>query len=309
MKVAVIGAGAVGGYFGGRLVRAGNDVVFLVRGETFQVLKSAPLRVKSVIGNFEVAVRATDSPKEVGDVDVVLVAVKAWQVSEAAQAIHKMPGRHSVVVPLQNGMEAPAQLASILGHGRVAGGLCRIVAEAIEPGAIDHYWAEPSVAFGALEPLANRERLEELRDAFRAAEVRCDIPNDIAAAMWEKFLFITPWGSLGAVTRLPVGPLRATPQSRERLVKALEEVAAIARAEGSSLGIESVNKTLAVLDGLPPETTSSMQRDLMDGRPSELEAQTGAVVRFGRKNGVPTPMHDQFYAELLPLEQKARGSA
>jgi 2-dehydropantoate 2-reductase len=308
MKVAVIGAGAVGGYFGGRLALAGNDVVFLVRGETFKALKSGPLRVKSANGNFEVAVRATTNPEHVGEVDVVLVAVKAWQVSEAAHAIQKMAGRDSIVVPLQNGMEAPAQLASILGHERVAGGLCRIVAEAIAPGMIDHYWAEPSVAFGPLEPLANGERLEQLRDAFCAAEVRCDIPNHIAAAMWEKFLFITPWGSLGAVTRLPVGPLRAAPQSRERLVKALEEVAAIARAEGSNLGVESVNKTLAVLDALPPETTSSMQRDLMAGRPSELEAQTGAVVRFGRKNGVATPIHDEFYAQLLPLEQKARGS-
>ena len=306
MKIAVIGAGAVGGYFGGRLGLAGNDVVFLVRGKTLEASKAGPLRVKSVNGEFEVVVLATDNPAEVGDVDTILVAVTAWQVSEAAYAIQKMPERNSVVVPLQNGMEAPAQLAAVLGRERVAGGLCRIVAEAIGPGEIDHYWAQPSVAFGQLEPLANGERLEQLRDAFRAAEVRCDIPRDIAAAMWEKFLFITPWGSLGAVTRLPVGPLRSTPESRERLVRALEEVAAIARAEGSNLGVESVNKTLAVLDGLPPETTSSMQRDIMAGRPSELEAQTGAVLRFGRKTGVPTPVHDQIYAELLPLEQKAR---
>ncbi len=309
MKVAVIGAGGVGGYLGGRLALAGNDVVFLVRGRTLEALKAGPLRVKSVNGDFEIAVLATDNPAEIGDVGAVLVAVKAWQVSEAAHAIQKMPERNSVVVPLQNGMEAPEQLASVLGSERVAGGLCRIVAEAIGPGQIDHYWAQPSVAFGALEPLANGERLEQLRDAFRAAEVRCDIPRDIAAAMWEKFLFITPWGSLGAVTRSPVGPLRSAPESRERLVRALEEVDAIARAEGSNLGSESVKKTLAVLDGLPPETTSSMQRDIMACLPSELEAQTGAVVRLGRKAGVPTPIHNQIYAELLPLEQKARASA
>jgi 2-dehydropantoate 2-reductase len=165
------------------------------------------------------------------------------------------------------------------------------------------------LAFGELEPLTNRERLGQLRDAFAAADVRCDIPRDIARAMWEKFLFITPWGSLGAVTQLPVGPLRSTPETRARLVRALSEVAGIARAQGSELGDENVNKTLAILDGLPEETTSSMQRDIMAGRPSELEAQTGAVVRFGRRTGVPTPVHDAIYAELLPLEERARGSA
>lgn len=309
MKIAVIGAGAVGGYFGGRLALSGNDVTFLVRGKTFEALRSGPLRVASIGGDFEVNVRATDDPAGVGHVDAVLVGVKAWQVPEAAAAIGKMPGRESVIIPLQNGMEAPGELAAVLGSGRVAGGLCRIVAQRIGPGQVDHFWADPSLAFGELEPLANGAILQKLCEAFVAAGVRCDLSRDIRRAMWEKFLFITPWGSLGAVTRLPVGLLRTDPELRGRLIQALEEVAAIARAEGSVLDDVSVKKTLAVLDGLPEETTSSMQRDLMEGRPSELEAQTGAVVRFGRKTGVPTPAHDTIYAELLPLERKARGLA
>ena len=308
MKIAVIGAGAVGGYFGGRLAANGNDVTFLVRGKTFDALRAGPLRVKSIDGDFEVRVAATNEPAEI-DADVVLVGVKAWQVPEAAETIQKIAGRDSVVVPLQNGMEAPAQLAVVLGHGRVAGGLCRIVAETTGPGEIDHYWAEPSVDFGELEPLRNGERLEQLRGAFTAAKVRCQIPRDIAAAMWEKFLFITPWGSLGAVTRLPVGPIRSTPELRARLVTGLEEVAQIARAHGKNLDTKTMNETLAILDGLPAATTSSMQRDIMAGRPSELEAQTGCVVRFGKKTGVPTPVHDSIYAELQPLEQEARGLA
>lgn len=306
MKIAVIGAGGVGGYFGGRLALSGNEVAFLARGKTLQALRTGPLRIESIKGDFEVNVRATDDPAEIGPVEAVLVAVKAWQVPEAAAAIHKMRGNESIIVPLQNGMEAPAQLATVIGKGRVAGGLCRIVSQAIAPGRISHYWAEPSLAFGELEPLVNGEGLAQLRDAFVEAEVRCDITGDIARAMWEKFLFITPWGSLGAVTELPVGPLRATPEARARLVKGLNEVVAIARAEGSELGAENVNKTLAILDGLPEDTTSSMQRDIMAGRPSELEAQTGAVVRFGRRAGVPTPVHDAIYAKLLPLEQRAR---
>jgi 2-dehydropantoate 2-reductase len=307
MKIAVIGAGAVGGYFGGRLAAAGNEVVFLARGKTLEALRSNPLRVKSIKGDFEVRVAATNEPAEI-EPEIVLVGVKTWQVPEAADAIRKMATEDSVVVPLQNGMEAPAQLAAVLGPGRVAGGLCRIVAEAVGPGEIDHYWAEPSIAFGELERLRNGERLEQLRDAFTSTGVRCDIAPDIAAAMWEKFLFITPWGSLGAVTGLPVGPLRSAPESRARLVAALREVAEVARVERKPFRDKTVTKTLAILDGLPPDTTSSMQRDLMAGRPSELEAQTGAVVRFGRKTGVPTPVHDEIYRELLPLERQARRS-
>lgn len=306
MKIAVIGAGAVGGYFGGRLAFAGNEVVFLTRGKTLEALRSGPLRVQSIGGDFEVNVRATDDPAAVGEVDAVLVAVKAWQVPDAAVAIQKMPGEKSVVVPLQNGMDAPAELAAILGPGRVAGGLCRIVAEAKGPGQIDHYWAEPSLAFGELEPLTNAGVLAQLRGAFVAAGVRCEIPRNIARAMWQKFLFIAPWGSLGAFTQLPAGPLRESTESRARLVQALHEVAAIAQAEGNDLGSDCVSKTMAALDSLPADTTSSMQRDIMAGRPSELEAQTGAVMRFGRKTSVPTPVHDAIYAELLPLEQQAR---
>jgi 2-dehydropantoate 2-reductase len=307
MKIAVIGAGAVGGYFGGRLALSGNDVTFLVRGQTFEVLRSGPLRVASINGNFEVNVRATADPAEVGEVDAVLVGVKAWQVPEAAAAIEKMPDRESVIVPLQNGMEAPAELAAVLGPGRVAGGLCRIVARATGPAQIDHFWAEPSVAFGELEPLKNGAVLGNLREAFVSAGIRCDLSRDISRAMWEKFLFITPWGSLGAVTKLAIGAIRTDPELRIRLVQALCEVAEIARVRGFDLGPEGMKKTLAILDGLPADSTSSMQRDIMAGRPSELEAQTGAVVRIGRETGVPTPVHDAIYAELLPLEQRARG--
>ncbi|HVF73036.1 MAG TPA: 2-dehydropantoate 2-reductase [Chthoniobacterales bacterium] len=306
MKVAVIGAGAVGGYYGGRLAAAGNEVVFLARGKTLTALREGPLRVTSIEGDFEVGVHATDDPSTIGLVEAVLVAVKAWQLDDAAAAINKMGSPDSIVVPFQNGMEAPDNLAALIGPGRVTGGLCRIVAKTLRPGAIDHFWAEPSVSIGQLAPLKKPERLAQLRDAFLAANVRCDIPADIARAMWTKYLFITPWGSLGAVTGLPVGPIRSDPAGRARLIQALEELAAVADAKGCDLGGEAVTRTLAVLDGLPPDTTSSMQRDIMAGRPSELETQTGAVVRFGRELGVPTPVHEAIYSELLPKEHVTR---
>lgn len=308
MRIVVIGAGAVGGYFGGQLAEAGNDVVFLVRGKTLGALRVGPLRVKSINGDFEVRVRATNNPAEIDSPEAVLVAVKAWQVPEAAEAIRKMRSANSVIIPLQNGMEAPQQLAAILGKDRVAGGLCRIVAEAVEPGQIHHRTVEPSIEFGELEPLRNRDRLEQLRDVFVAVNVRCQIPRDIGLAMWEKFLFIN-WGALGALTRLPIGPIRSSPELRARLVGGLEEVAQIARAHGKDLNAETISKTLAIIDAQPPETTASMQRDLMAGRPSELEAQTGAVVRFGQRTGIVTPFHNSIYAELLPREKRARGLA
>lgn len=307
MRIAVIGAGAVGGYFGGRLALAGNDVVFLARGKTLEALRAGPLRVESIKGDFEIAVRATDDPASVGAVDAVLVAVKSWQVREAANAIQKMPERDSVVVPLQNGLETPEQLAAIIGPERVAGGYCGIVAEAIGPAHIRHKWAEPFVAFGEIQPLARRDRLEQLREAFLGGGVRCEIPSDIVAGMWQKFLFM-PWGALAAMMRTTLGPLCNVPESRAKLRQALQEVADIACARGVNLPPDSVDKALAHLDGVPEETTSSMQRDIMAGRPSELEAQTGLVVRLGRLARVATPMHDSIYAALLPQEQRARGA-
>lgn len=308
MKVAVIGAGAVGGYYGGRLAVAGNDVVILARGKTLAALRERPLRVKSINGDFEAKVPATDDPSTVGDVEAVIVAVKTWQLADAARSILAMPGRDSIVVPLQNGMEAPAELAAILGPGRVTGGLCRIVAKATAPGEIDHFSAEPSVALGEIEPVRKPAALQQLCEAFRSAGVRCDIPPDIVVAMWEKYLFITPWGSLGAVTKLPLGPIRSDPELRARLIGAITELAAIARASGKTLRDGIVEKVMAIHDGLPEDTTASMQRDILAGRPSELEAQTGGVLRLGRRYGVAAPIHESMYHALLPLEQKARGN-
>jgi 2-dehydropantoate 2-reductase len=308
MKVAVIGAGAVGGYYGGRLALAGNDVVILARGKTLAALRERPLRVKSINGDFEAKIFATDDPSTVWDVQAVIVAVKTWQLADAARSILAMPGRDSIVVPLQNGMEAPSELAAILGPGRVTGGLCRIVAKVTAPGEIDHFSAEPSVALGEIEPVRKPDALQRLCDAFRSAGVRCDIPPDIVVAMWEKYLFITPWGSLGAVTKLPLGPIRSDPELRARLVGAITELAAIARASGKPLRDGIVEKVMAIHDGLPEDTTASMQRDILAGRPSELEAQTGGVLRLGERHGVPTPIHESMYRALLPLEQKARGN-
>jgi 2-dehydropantoate 2-reductase len=308
MRIVVIGAGAVGSYFGGKLAHAGSDVVFLARGKNLEALRSGPLRVESIKGDFEVNVRATNALEEVGKPDVILVAVKAWQIAAAAKQIPPILGPDSIVVPLENGVEAPSQIASVIGPEQAVGGLCKIIAFMAGPGHARHVGAEPFVAFGELNSADKSERLEKLRREFLRAGVSCEIPPDITAAMWEKFIFIASISGVGAVTRLPIGEIRRTPATRSRLERAISEMADVARAHGVALPKDIVNKTLVYIDSLPADGTSSMQRDIMAGLPSELEAQNGAVVRLGRAAGVPTPTHDEIYAALQPLEARARAA-
>jgi 2-dehydropantoate 2-reductase len=302
----VFGAGGVGGYFGGRLALAGEDVVFIARGAHLQVMRTQGLRVDSLKGNFTVpAVQATDNPAEVERVDVVLVAVKTWQVPEAAQAIRPMVGLETCVVPLQNGLEAPAQLAALLGTQHVLGGTCVISSSIAAPGYIRHVGLDPSVSFGPLDHGIS-PGAERLRQAFMGAEVSAVIPADIRVAIWEKFMAIR-FGPVGAVARAPVGVLRSVPETRLMIEQACHETLAVAQARGIPLAEDSPAKTMASLDTVPPGIIASLQRDIGEGRPSELEALTGALVRLGAAVGVATPLHAFLYHSLLPQELRARG--
>jgi 2-dehydropantoate 2-reductase len=233
------------------------------------------------------------------------VCVKAWQVPEIAPRIRSMLRVDSLVVPLCNGVEAPEQLADALGAGRVLGGVCRISAFIVEPGHIRHAGIEPSVAFGHPDGRPD-PRVERLRQAFEQAGVKAETPIDIRAAMWEKFLFIAAVSGLGAVTRAPIGAIRSTPETRHLLEQALQEIAAVAHAKEIDLPENIVPRTMAFIDTLPPGITPSMQRDIESERPSELEAQNGAVVRMGLETGTQTPVHRFVYCCLLPQELHAR---
>src|SRR5437870_423603 len=305
MKVAVVGVGGVGGYFGGKLAQAGHDVIFIARGATLEALRARGLRVDSVNGDFVVErVNATDHPKEV--VDAVLFAVKAWQIPDAARSAKPLVGPDTVVVPLENGMEAPEQLAAILGREHVLGGLCGIFAYIVEPGHVRHAGVEPFVMFGEIDG-RDSDRVQRLRDAFTTAGVKCDPTSDVNHAMWSKFLFITPMSAIGALTRVPIGVWRAMREPRDLAVRAIREIIAVAAAHGVQLGGEAIDRTLARYDGLPRDATSSLQRDVMEGKPSELDAQLAAVTRMAAAAGVETPVCDSMLAMLLPQEAKARG--
>lgn len=308
MRIAVFGVGGVGGYFGGRLAQAGEEVVFIARGQHLLALQNKGLRVDSLQGDFVLqSVPATDDPTQVGVVDAVLVGVKAWQVTEAAEAIRPLVGPETVVVPLQNGVEAPTQLAAVLGEDCVLGGFCRIVSFIVEPGHIRQAGGDAYIAFGELDNRPS-ERAEHLRQAFaRAGGVKVEIPADIQAAMWGKFLSISAWSGMGAITRAPAGIWRSLPETRQMWQQALYEVLIVAQAQRIALTEETVRQTIAYVDNLTPTATASMQRDIMSGRPSELESQSGAVVRLGRQMGTATPVHAFIYHSLLPLELRARG--
>jgi len=306
MRIAVYGSGAVGGYFGARLAQTGQEVIFIARGEHLQAMQTSGLRIDSLNGDLHLEqVRASDDPRRVGEVDFILVGVKAWQVPEAALAMRPLVGQDTLVIPLQNGVDAPAQLAAALGSQHATGGLCQISVYRAAPGYLRHVGIEPRIVFGDLNNRPS-QRLEDLRQAFEQAAVTASVPDDIHAALWRKFLFIAAVSGVGAVTRLPVGAIRSIPETRQMLEQALRETYAVARRRKIALDEGIVAATLSAIDGIAPDVIPSMQRDIQEGHPSELGSQNGAVVRMGLESGIPTPTHAFIYASLLPQELIAR---
>jgi 2-dehydropantoate 2-reductase len=308
MRIAIYGTGGVGGYFGGRLAQVGEEVAFIARGEHLRALQRDGLRVESIAGDFHInPVQATDNPADIGPVDVVLVAVKTWQLPEVAEAMGPLVGPETIIVPLLNGVEAPGILAAVHGEEHVAGGLCSLITSIGGPGLIRHEGAPPRIAFGRLDGRPEA-RLEALLGALsRAQGVTAEIAEDVEAAMWRKFLMITTFSGVGAVTRAPVGVMRSLPETRALLQESLREIYDVALARNVALTPEAMEWAMGFMDALPPTATASMQRDILEGRPSELEAQNGAVVRLGAEAGVETPLNRFIYFSLLPQERKARG--
>ena len=308
MRIAVIGAGAVGGYFGGRLAQCGHDVFFVVREATREILAVSGLRVTSIAGDFSIEEpRLVSDPAEIGPADVILLAVKAPQVKEVAPTLQPLVGPQTVVVPLQNGLEAPAMAAEALGDGVVIGGLCKIFASKIGPATIEHLGLEPTIELGELDGRRS-ERVERIQREFSKAHgMQTLIPDNIQVAMWQKLMHVEPFGAVGSVARAPAGVLRAIPQTRRLIEAAMEEIVAVGRKRGVQLDPSLPAQAARRLDNLPAQATASMQRDILEGRPSELDLQTGTLVRFAEQAGVDVPVHSTIYAALLPSEMKARG--
>jgi len=307
MRIAVIGCGAVGGYFGGRLALSGiNEVIFVARGDSLEALKENGLEVESIQGNFHLKeIRATDKFDEIGPVEAVLVCVKAWQVSEVANAIGPLIAKETCVLPLQNGVDSPSILSEAIGSQHVLGGLCYMVASLKEPGKIAHTGLVPRIIFGELDGRLS-PRIQRVREAFAMAFIESEIHEDIQVPMWEKFMFISSLSSVGALTRAPAGVTRTIPETRSLFEQAAGEILEIAGLRGIALPGDAPITMMSKIDALPANATASMQRDIMEGRPSELDFQTGAVVKMARSFGLKVPFHSFAYNSLLPLELRAR---
>lgn len=306
MRIVIFGTGGVGGYFGGRLAQAGEDVTFIARGEHLRAVQTKGLKVDSLNGDFVIdPAKATNDVNEVGEVDLVVVGVKAWQVPEAARAMKPMVGPKTTVLPLQNGVDAVGQLTAELGTDHVIGGLCKIVSFVVGPGHIRHAAFAPSVAIGEIDNRRS-DRVIAIGNVFNEAGIETTIAADIHAALWMKFLFIASFSGVGAIANAPAGTLRTDPELRAQMVRAMEEIFALAHARGITLPPDAIETVMAGVNGLPEDATSSMQRDIAAGKSSELESQNGAVVRMARESGVEVPTHELIYAKLKLLEEIAR---
>jgi 2-dehydropantoate 2-reductase len=307
MKFAILGAGGVGGYFGGKLAKAGEDVSFIARGKNFEAMQTSGLRVDSIQGNFLLEqVQATDSPESLHDVDVILLAIKAWQLDSVIGSIKSMMGRRTTILPLLNGMEHIDILRAEFGE-HVLGGLCRISSFLIEPAHVSHVAINPFIAFNEWG-INGSLRVSALFDVFsKIKDIIVEIPQSIELAMWEKYLLICAFSGVGSVTRAPVGVFRSIPESRAMFRRALEEVVLVANSRGVALTEKSVQSVMDRIDQTQPDMLASMQKDILEGRPSELESQTGALIHMARAADVSVPTHEFIYASLLPMEKKARG--
>ncbi len=310
MRVAVMGTGGVGGYFGGLLAKAGHDVTFIARGDHLRALQTQGLCVESIHGDFTIQpAQAVEDPAEIsGPVDLVLFTTKTWQIEEAAERIRTIVGPQTVVLPVQNGVDASERLTAVLGKEAVLGGTAHIVAFVGGPGLIQQKSEFRRITLGEINGPAT-PRVEAIGKALGEAGAQVEINPNIQKARWTKFVFIASFSGMGSVTRVPAGELMATPEAVVMLEQAMREIEALAKASGVDLDADVVEKTMAFCRSLAPSLTASMQRDIMEGRPSELESQNGYIAKRGAALGVPVPVNSFIYGVLLPQERRARGGS
>ncbi|HEY5124650.1 MAG TPA: 2-dehydropantoate 2-reductase [Ignavibacteria bacterium] len=305
MKIGIIGAGGVGGYFGGKLAFAGFDVTFISRGEHLKALQENGLTVKSILGDFKIdRINATNRFSDLGAVDLILICVKAWQVKEIAKKLKSIVNENTIVIPLQNGVSAIDELKEHLNESNIAGGLCFIISKIESPGIINHFGVEPSIVFGENDN-TKTERLNNIKEVFDKSGIESKISDDINADIWKKFITICVSGLL-AVTKTTYGELRALKQTRKMMVELLKEIYKLSQKATVKIKSDFVDKTISLIDTYPYNSTSSLTRDVWEGKPSEIDYQNGTVVRLGHKYGVETPVNKFIYNCILPMELKAR---
>ena len=309
MKIVVLGAGGVGGYFGARLAADGNEVTFIARGAHAEAMRARGLRVLSPLGDLHLApVRLMDDPLRTGLVDIVLVTVKMYDLEAAAETIRPLLQIDTAVIPFENGIEAPAILERRLGGNTVCAGIAYIAAGIAEPGVIRHEGRMARLVFGERRPSASW-RLETLQAACAGAAIDALLTPDIEAELWRKFIFLAPFAAVTCLGRTAIGAVREEPRLWRQFTTMVEEAATVARARGVGLPADIADDRIAFTRGLPPGMRSSMLQDLEAGRRLELDWLVGAVVRLGREAGIATPACADACALLAPFAMGRAGAA
>ncbi len=295
-----MGAGGTGGFFGGLLARAGEDVTFVARGPHLEAIRDRGLTVRSrLAGDFNLAVKATDDPKEAGPADLVLFCVKAYDTASAAKLIVPVVTEDTMVLSVQNGIDNEERIAEVVGEEAILGAVAYVSSVIEAPGVIAQKGGPGRIIFGELGG-GSSPRTQRLLSTLKRAGIAAELHSDVKVALWEKFVFICAANGLTALTRLPLGPILANPETRDLLRSTMEEVDSIARAVGIRLPENTVDQHLRFTGGLEPSVRGSLYYDLEAGRRLELEALNGTVVRLGRQHGIPTPSNWAIYAALRP---------
>jgi len=301
MKIAMMGSGGVGGFFGGRMAKAGYDVTFVARGKHLEAMRTNGLTIESAAqGDIHIPkVKATDDPASIGPVDLVVLSVKLWDTDAAARAIAPIVGTGTGVVSLQNGVIKDDILRRHFGRERVMGGVGYVATHISRPGVIHQVGTMQRVVVGEYDGRAS-ERARFLHEALAASGVKAELSTDIRRAIWEKYVFLAALSGATTTMRLPLGPIRANPRSRAFLHDLIREAVAVGRAQGVALPADYADDRLAFADSLPADMTSSMHHDLERGNPLEVEWLSGGVADLGEAAGVPTPAHRAVRDILAP---------
>jgi 2-dehydropantoate 2-reductase len=302
MKFAILGSGAVGGYYGARLARAGHDVAFIARGAHLGAMRERGLQIRSPLGDFVTKVRAEQDTSRVGPVDVVLVAVKAYDNGTAMPMLAPLLGSGTAVLTVQNGVDSVLDVAAIAGEARTLGGTTYIATAMESPGVIVQTGTHRRIVFGEVfGDLSNvSERVTRIQAAMTAADIQAEAVADGRIPIWEKFIFLATLAGFTGAARLPVGPVWADPFTRARVLDGAREIEKIARAEGIPVAADVVDRIGPYVEGIPGSMRSSLLIDLSQGKRIEVEALQGSVVRRGTKLGIPTPIIATLYAVLKP---------
>jgi 2-dehydropantoate 2-reductase len=312
MKFAVLGSGAVGGYYGAKLARAGHDVTFIARGAHLEAIRERGLQIRSpLLGDFTVNAAAEEDTRRVGPVDVVLFAVKAYDNSTALPLVAPLLGAGTTILPLQNGVESAGELASLYGEDAVLAGVTYIATALTEPGLIDQTGTHRRIVFGeAFGELPRMSpRVTALQQALSGADIQAEAVGDGRVPVWEKFIFLVSLAAFTGAARLPIGPLWQDPVIRATFLDGCREIERLARAEGVPVAPDTVQRISTYIEGIPGSMRSSLLIDLSQGKRIEVEQLQGAVVRRAAARGLATPVIAALYAVLKPWASGARQSA